>query len=178
MSNLREYSYSAIYIIKYTPRVIQKYLQIFVVLYCGWALTMIWLIWYGLPNASEVILKDMDKYIIWISYLQFYGHIKAKQNIIVSIFYGIYCTLLLLTYQNTLRPRQNGFHLHRIFPNSCSCINFLFKLSCNLFPRTQFMIGQDWFQWWLVAKQTTNHCLKSMRTLSTDAYMCGFASQS
>ena len=44
------------------------------------------------PSASKATLMNMDKYFMWIHYERLHNHNKAKHNITVCIFLGIYCT--------------------------------------------------------------------------------------
>ena len=43
------------------------------------------------PSASKATLMNMDKYFMWIHYERLHNHNKAKHNITVCIFLGIYC---------------------------------------------------------------------------------------
>ena len=56
------------------------------------------------PSASKATLMNMDKYFMWIHCERLHNHNKAKHNIAVCIFLGIYCIpsfLFLIHYQNT-----------------------------------------------------------------------------
>ena len=73
----------------------------FVVLCCGYTLTDFPIsirltslaLWQSndCPSASKATLMNMDKYLMWIHYEQLHNHNKAKHNITVCIFLGIYC---------------------------------------------------------------------------------------
>ena len=43
------------------------------------------------PSTSKATLINMDKYFMWIHYERLHNHNKAKHNITVCIFLGIYC---------------------------------------------------------------------------------------
>ena len=48
------------------------------------------------PSANKATLMNMNKYFTWIHYERLHNHNKAKHNITVCIFLGIYCTMLML----------------------------------------------------------------------------------
>ena len=48
------------------------------------------------PSASKAALMNMDKYFMWIHYERLHNHNKAKHNITVCIFLGIYCIQICL----------------------------------------------------------------------------------
>ena len=55
------------------------------------------------PSASKATLMNMDKYFMWIHHERLHNNNKAKHNITVCIFLGIYCR-----YHNTCcYPLQN-----------------------------------------------------------------------
>ena len=74
---------------------------------------------------------------------------------------------------NTLRPGQDGCHYaDEIF--KCilliKCFVFWLKFHWNWFLKVQSTINQDWFRWWLGAKQATSHYLNLWWTCSLVPY--------
>ena len=116
----------------------------FAVLCCGYTLTdfpisititslELWLS-NDCPSASKATLMNMDKYFMWIHYERLHNHNKAKHNITVCQFFGIYCIWQNDTggrYRVILPPWWTGWWVDC----AISTGHVVLLLSLNLFAR-------------------------------------------
>ena len=125
----------------------------------------LWMLWLKLNHFSTRGPRNL-----WICWRNPDITTPTPSKTQLCLFYGVYYRSSF----NTLRLRQNGYHLQTTYSDAFSGIErciFVCKFHWSLFLRCQLTLSHHWFRQWLNAKQATS-CYLNQWWLSLMMHIC------